>query len=412
MWHTRFPRLSKKVAKVAQHNKWLRNENSKNNVADQTFVPLPQARCSSPDPPETLSPPFLWSAMAAPKPVALTTATPKNFISLSRSPSWMLNNLSSNGETLAFCHNTTILLVSEKRCNPGSTNVPEGQKLSIPPWSGGSRGATTERFESVRWCAVASRDGAAAATFSVVAGTSQGRVCIFDPKATSNPYWSWQFPLEEGDFCVQAVGQVFDPKRSQACLTAATSGGNLAFITRDNDSFKAEVTSVGKDSSSVTAIGSNDAQVGDRSLWCTGDNQGTICAWEGRDIKETFVGNGSPITTIDIRGKVIVAGSATGRVHVLHAIEGKQLEILAHAQCVTAVQLHPTLGVFATCSDDSVLSIWQFDEEDLTSTKLTSSSVVPDSSMVGLQFVTPRRDAVAVTAFDALQLCLWGISTR
>ena len=67
---------------------------------------------------------------------------------------------------------------------------------------------------------------------------------------------------------------------------------------------------------------------------------------------------------IDAGLGVFVVAHASGKVRVLKAATGKCLMTLgAHSRQINALVAHPSLGLFATCSDDSFVNLWEISSD-------------------------------------------------
>ena len=65
------------------------------------------------------------------------------------------------------------------------------------------------------------------------------------------------------------------------------------------------------------------------------------------------------------RGDTVIGGFACGHIRVFRiGVKAAIVEISAHARCVTALAIHPSLPLFASVGEDTVLNVFNVPGED------------------------------------------------
>lgn len=80
----------------------------------------------------------------------------------------------------------------------------------------------------------------------------------------------------------------------------------------------------------------------------SGDDEGSVIQWDrlaGKPLK-VHEGAGLPVTSLLVRGDLIIAGYASGHIRIFRAAAAPEaslleVEVAAHARCITALDWHP-----------------------------------------------------------------------
>lgn len=84
-------------------------------------------------------------------------------------------------------------------------------------------------------------------------------------------------------------------------------------------------------------------------MLASGDDDGSVIQWDraaGKPLK-VHEGAGLPVTSLLVRGDLIVAGYASGHIRIFRAAASAEasvleVEVAAHARCITALDWHPS----------------------------------------------------------------------
>ena len=105
-----------------------------------------------------------------------------------------------------------------------------------------------------------------------------------------------------------------------------------------------------------------------------------------------------------------VAGFANGHVILISPDQGFVVaEISAHSRQLNALACHPIKSVFATCSDDTFVNIFEVsgDKIDKLEVSLVMASRVNDYMMVGVAFGGEKSNSLVATPFDFRTIVVW-----
>ena len=112
-----------------------------------------------------------------------------------------------------------------------------------------------------------------------------------------------------------------------------------------------------------------------------------------------------PVTSIEVLNKsenLYVVGFANGEVRIISPKGLIIIELSAHSRGINALTCHPTKPLFATCSDDTFMNI--FEVTDKLDVNLVLSSRVNDYQLVGVAF---GGDSVVSTPYDFKNIAVW-----
>ena len=151
-----------------------------------------------------------------------------------------------------------------------------------------------------------------------------------------------------------------------------------------------------------------------------------------------------PCTSVVTRDKTVVGGFACGHVRIFRiGNKAPLVEIAAHARCVTGMAIHPSLPMFATVGEDTVLSVFNIPEDGedvrglvwllgggatalivppcltprslcgcvfaIAQVDVAFTTTVTDRLLTGVQFSQrdPKSSDVMVAAYDSHSVSVW-----
>lgn len=206
-----------------------------------------------------------------------------------------------------------------------------------------------------------------------------------------------------------------------------TCEGNMARIYFDGNKNADVEQVICSDNDCVVAVSCSSDSV------LSAHDDGAAVLWDSERTSPDFQFNGpASCTAASLRANFVVVGYANGTVRVWRkTTRTLEHEIFAHARCVTALDMHPTLNMFATVGQDTCVHVWkipdgaaagkkniseqqQDDEEDDGTKKknviqmsVVHTDNVEDALLTGVQFARDGSTDLAVSAYDLNQLVVW-----
>jgi len=118
-------------------------------------------------------------------------------------------------------------------------------------------------------------------------------------------------------------------------------------------------------------------------------------------------GSGNAITSVCIKGDIIVAGYMSGHIKLFRAdVVELAMEVAAHIRMITGIDIHPTEDLFVTCSEDQFVQVWSLPLR-LTSTSTTDTVFcrkLDNKLCTGVTFLSDGRICVASYDDTALNI--------
>lgn len=110
--------------------------------------------------------------------------------------------------------------------------------------------------------------------------------------------------------------------------------------------------------------------------------------------------------TLNRGDNLYIAAFANGQVKLIHPSGNLLLEISAHSRSLNALTCHPTKSIFATCSDDTLMNVFEVtgDKSDKIDVTLIVSSRVNDYQLTGVAFA---GNSVIAAPYDFKNLAVW-----
>uniref|UniRef100_A0A7S1G9Z0 WD repeat-containing protein 54 beta-propeller domain-containing protein n=1 Tax=Bicosoecida sp. CB-2014 TaxID=1486930 RepID=A0A7S1G9Z0_9STRA len=313
---------------------------------------------------------------------------PNGIISVDASPSLLYNNLSTNGEWLAYAHKETVRLFKEA-ASDGKTDAACEKAPYTDPVS----------VTQVKWVQV---EG----TWFLFICSAQGFQIVDSTGKRSLQFFNMASAAAASDDTVGSCRGVTGVPGSPSVCVGCYNGQILVWALSGRSSFTQSQVLEGHADAIVSLGASADWMV-------SGDRGGTVCVWSATALTRHCAfeeGGGFPATSVGVKRGVAIAAFASGHVR-LFDIAGKRLttEIAAHARCITALDVHPTRNSFATVGEDAVMNVWALpDGEDKGSADVTLEicSPVPDRLLAGVAFLL-SEDAVVAATYDTHSLPFW-----
>lgn len=154
----------------------------------------------------------------------------------------------------------------------------------------------------------------------------------------------------------------------------------------------------------------------------SGDDTGKLVFWQGSvgggfTVLRAIKGEGFPCNSLQAGHGFLVAAFSTGAVH-LHSLSKpgtaaassplKRIEINAHSRSVSAVDIHPKQRMFATCGEDSFVTVWSLPAASQGTHDMQVSSVKnllvtsPGTAInTGVKFLGTDHSLIGVTSYDS-----------
>lgn len=156
----------------------------------------------------------------------------------------------------------------------------------------------------------------------------------------------------------------------------------------------------------ITALASNDEHL------VSADEKGCITAYSIQEsykqvsqvLTSRFSSDdcgGHYVSSLACCGVTSVAAFTTGHIRLYRMDIGDMiLEIAAHSRCITALAVHPTHSVFASCGEDQTVNVWSLESSAALAkpVELVSNFTLTNSICVGIAWLA--HDRLAVTAYD------------
>ena len=102
---------------------------------------------------------------------------------------------------------------------------------------------------------------------------------------------------------------------------------------------------------------------------------------------------------------LFVVGFANGQVKLIKPNGSVVCDLSAHSRGLNALVCHPSKSVFATCSDDTFMHLFEVTEK--TDINLILSSRVNDHQLVGLAFGGEGNNSVISSPYDFKSMVVW-----
>jgi len=136
--------------------------------------------------------------------------------------------------------------------------------------------------------------------------------------------------------------------------------------------------------------------------------------WDMVDVGQNPHGfTSNPATCVDVLScgmNMFVVGFASGTVRLFLCETGKFIcELAAHSRQINAIAAHPTKQVFATCSDDTFLNLWEVtgSKIDNMDINLIVSSRVNDYQLTGICFGKETYNSIVCSVYDYKFMLVW-----
>jgi WD40 repeat protein len=187
-------------------------------------------------------------------------------------------------------------------------------------------------------------------------------------------------------------------------IFVGTSCGDLVEISIAGTSEKYDIEhsiTINVTTSPITCL-----TVTDTFLICGNDNGDVKCFQTTPHIHDNPLFSRSgyqyPCTCIIANNDTIIAGFSTGHLRGYRISTGDLVvEVAAHVRCVTGLALHPYGNLFASCSEDQYLCVWNFSDLSSRSYKhmeLVSSEKLDNRLCTGICYF--EDDRIGITAYD------------
>jgi WD40 repeat protein len=104
-----------------------------------------------------------------------------------------------------------------------------------------------------------------------------------------------------------------------------------------------------------------------------------------------------------------LVGFANGSVKIVTPNGILACELSAHSRSLNALTCHPTKSIFATCSDDTFMSVFEIsgDSFERIDVNLILSSRVNDYQLCGVQFGGDTFNSIVAAPYDFKTLAVW-----
>lgn len=94
----------------------------------------------------------------------------------------------------------------------------------------------------------------------------------------------------------------------------------------------------------------------------------------------------------EVGNNMYLAGLANGLIKIFDCANGNVLvDLQAHSRGVNSIAVHRTKPIFATCSDDTMVNLWQVDfqkseDQPIGDLKIVLSQKISDQLLMGISF--------------------------
>ena len=113
--------------------------------------------------------------------------------------------------------------------------------------------------------------------------------------------------------------------------------------------------------------------------------------------------------TLNRGDNLYVAGFANGLVKIISTQGFVICELGAHSRLLNALVCHPSKSVFATCSDDTFMNVYEVsgDKTEKIDVNLILGSRVNDFMLVGVAFGGEGNNSVLAVPYDFKTIIVW-----
>ena len=104
-----------------------------------------------------------------------------------------------------------------------------------------------------------------------------------------------------------------------------------------------------------------------------------------------------------------VVGFGNGAVKIISPVGQVVCELSAHSRIITSLACHPSKSVFATCSDDTFMHVFEVsgDRQDKLDVNLMLGSRVNDFMLTGVTFGGEGNNSVLAVPYDFKTVVVW-----
>ena len=104
-----------------------------------------------------------------------------------------------------------------------------------------------------------------------------------------------------------------------------------------------------------------------------------------------------------------VIGLANGTVKIAQSTGSIVAELSSHSRSLNALVCHPSKPLFATCSDDTFMNVFEVkgDKPERIDVNLVLSSKVNDYQLCGLVFAGEGNNSILSVPYDFKTLIVW-----
>ena len=311
-------------------------------------------------------------------------------LAVSKTPSFVYNNLTCNGTTVAYAHREEIVTFSESTASGGQLPKETVLRPQLAP----------AKVLQVRFCHLGGRDYLAVGTgsgFAVYDGAAKTCLFIFELTAADVPFPDADAAFVRGIAAVPGVGHI---------VAGSSSGHLFAFAVGDEGTVERTKTipptrdDAGTGTSAVDAAGA----------WvAVGSDSGSLSLLEASSdyaVRARFT-HAVSCTCVAVAGDYAVAGYATGMLRVVRLSSGSvYAEIGAHSRSVMALDVHPERPRFASVGEDSVLTVWDLPTaeeskaDEQAEMHVAFTTLVKDAVLVGVQFSRNGSNNLMMASYD------------
>eukprot|EP00026_Physarum_polycephalum_P013482 Phypoly_transcript_13888.p1 GENE.Phypoly_transcript_13888~~Phypoly_transcript_13888.p1 ORF type:complete len:337 (+),score=39.49 Phypoly_transcript_13888:24-1013(+) len=309
------------------------------------------------------------------------------------SASYLFNNLSFSGSHFAFVHQNEVhVTLDTTATKKGTANAKivakENSQITQTKWVTSSKGTSNKNHLVITTHShfqIYDQD-CSKALFTYALQTNN-----FDPTPGKTKY-------------CRGIASVLIQNKTY--LLIGTSQGNILVFEYQQGKSKELCTLTQTLTAHAFPICDIASDSGGSSTWASCDTNGNVMLWNGFETKVTSPGSGFSCSSIAVNKQYLICAYGNGVVSVYDSVKGgKLMDIAAHSRCIQAIDLHPSLNVFATVADDSILHLWEITSPtDLAHLKSTS---LKDSLLCGVQFCGESYAHLGVVAYDAAQVAVF-----
>ncbi|CAG0917797.1 unnamed protein product [Notodromas monacha] len=201
---------------------------------------------------------------------------------------------------------------------------------------------------------------------------------------------------------------------------SVTHVGNFIFIGSSSGFFYVVAMMVQKEKTSVVCTASvirylrghtscvtTMTSVSDRTL-VSGDASGKISVWKNLpDLQKvsSFVESHGPVSSMKSWNHFVVAAFGDGIFHVIDILNLITIaKVNAHSRWISGLDIAPESGKLITCSEDSIVSLWQLTTKRGDQISHVESFDIPNAMFTGVKFIDPMGNRVCVSIYDKTEL--------